>query len=346
MKQNQDSKSNENLTIKQKRQEDSNIQPKSEDKKSNLENSIEKKVEKSESAININKGFINEIKVHQNQENKYKPKIRPYITSSNSTNSDCNCDCDCNCDWDKCGECVKNNIFTVITFVVEIVIIILIGKIYSMTEINPLETFMFENSNFIFNNYKRNLNQLNKKVFNNEPIYEETINKRKHLLRHLDTDCAKFNSKIEENDYQLNKTFDLGFKKVHKMALGLLIIYCIFSGLLILIVISSFGILYFEDCCGKCLASLIILMLFISIFASIPSLVLFIIMMVNYYKGLTTGDFLDYYKDCLDDDLKKPLESTYNKLHDLNKNFTAFVVLYFIEVFLNKISSCLKKKDD
>ena len=229
---------------------------------------------------------------------------------------------------------------------VEIVIIILIGKIYSMTEINPLETFMFENSNFNLNIYKRNLNQLNKKVFNNEPIYEETINKRKHLLRHLDTDCAKFNSKIEENDYQLNKTFDLGFKKVHKMALGLLIIYCIFSGLLILIVISSFGILYFEDCCGKCLASLIILMLFISIFASIPSLVLFIIMMVNYYKGLTTGDFLDYYKDCLDDDLKKPLESTYNKLHDLNKYFTAFVVLYFIEVFLNKISSCLKKKDD
>ena len=97
-----------------------------------MENSIEKKVEKSESAININKGFINEIKVHQNQENKYKPKIRPYITSSNSTNSDCNYDCDCNCDRDKCGECVKNNIFTVITFVVEIVIIILIEKIYSM----------------------------------------------------------------------------------------------------------------------------------------------------------------------------------------------------------------------
>ena len=348
MKQNKNSEPNENTAIKQKPREDSNSQPKLNDKKTNLENSIEKNAQKSENAI-INKEVIKEEKALANQENKSKANNNissPYIRTSKCPKCNCDCDCNCYCDCYKFCECAKKNIFTVITLAMEIAIIILIANIYNKTEINPLETFMFENSNFTLNISKENLNQLNKKVFNNEPIYEETINKRKNLLRHLDTDCVKFNSKMEENNYQLNKTFDLEFKQVHKMALGLLIIYCIVFGLLILMLISSFGILCRNDCCNKLLAALIILTLVVGILAAIPSLVLLIIMLVNYYKGLTTGDFLDYYKDCLDDDFKKPLESTYNKLHDLNKNFTAFVVLYFIDVFLNKISSCLKKKDD
>ena len=63
--------------------------------------------------------------------------------------------------------------------------------------------------------------------------------------------------------------------------------------------------------------------------------------MVNYYKGTTTGEFLDYYNTCLTDDEKKPLESTFNELDSIDSTMTAFVVLNFIGMGLNCIASCL-----
>ena len=149
---------------------------------------------------------------------------------------------------------------------------------------------------------------------------------------------------MEKNNYRLDETFDLGFKQIHKMALGILIIYCITFGLLILIFCSPFIFLCGKDCFEMALTALAIIMFFINILGPIASLVLVIIMMVNYYKGYTTGDFLDYYKDCLNNDLKLQLESAYNKLDDLNKIFISFIVLYFVEIILNKIYSFLCKK--
>ena len=65
--------------------------------------------------------------------------------------------------------------------------------------------------------------------------------------------------------------------------------------------------------------------------------------MVNYYKGYTTGDFLDYYKDCMDDDEHTIFEPINKKLKRLNSHFIAFVTLNFIEMALNLISFFLNK---
>ena len=97
MKQNKNSEPNENTAIKQKPREDSNNKPKLNDKKTNLENSIEKNAQKSENAI-INKEVIKEEKALANQENKSKANNNissPYIRTSKCPK--CNCDCDCNC---------------------------------------------------------------------------------------------------------------------------------------------------------------------------------------------------------------------------------------------------------
>ena len=68
-------------------------------------------------------------------------------------------------------------------------------------------------------------------------------------------------------------------------------------------------------------------------------------MMVNYYKGNTTGEFLDYYEDCLEDDEKtEEIKNIYDKLNNLHKCFTAFVCLNFIGIFLNALGSCFKEK--
>ena len=65
------------------------------------------------------------------------------------------------------------------------------------------------------------------------------------------------------------------------------------------------------------------------------------IMLVKYYKGRTTGEFLDFYEDCLDAEEKSSLENTYNKLDDINKDMTVFVALNFVQLGLSMIESCL-----
>ena len=131
---------------------------------------------------------------------------------------------------------------------------------------------------------------------------------------------------------------------VHKTSLGILIIYCISFGTLLLILISALGAL----CCGDkvyiFLAPIFVLIIIVASFSGITNLILFIILLVNYYKGNSTGDFLDFYEECLDNDKKLYLKDAYNRLDKLNSNFSAFVVLNIFGIFLNNISSCCKKK--
>ena len=326
MKPYQDAKTNENLTIRE-----------NPNKNQNFKNEIENNFQKNESDVNKNKDSVNQVKVYQNQGNKtqgYNNNITPTPRGvSKSKGSDSN-------------GCGKDDCLRLLIIAIDVAIIVLIAYIFSMTETNPLETFMLENMNFTLNISKENVNQKNQKTFNDESIKEETVNKRKNLLRHLDTDCDVLNFKMEKNNYRLDETFDLGFKQIHKMALGILIIYCISLGLLILIFCSAFGFICCKDCCEITLGIFGILLFIVNILGAIANLVLVIIMMVNYYKGYTTGDFLAYYKDCLNNDLKLQLESTYNKLDDLNKFFISFIVLYFVEMFLNRVVSCLNKKED
>ena len=272
-------------------------------------------------------------------------------------------DCDCDCS-DFCKS-FKKNFLDLIVLGINIAIIVLTARIHSLTKINPLEKYDEENPILqntdiaitpvnIANKIKNELNQCqcDERIFEfkctEEQIvsgcYDVSENNHKNLLRFLDDNCDDYNKEIEDNKYQLHKAFDLGFKNVRKMALGILIIYCILFGCTIIVLIATLGVI----CCGEC--ALVILLPFFpvillsGIFSGIVNLVLFIIMMVNYYKGYTTGEFLEYYNDCLDSDGKEIFKGIYNKLNKLHSNFTAFVVLNFIAIFLNYVSSCLNRK--
>ena len=287
-----------------------------------------------------------------------------YESRRHSTSS--NCDCDCS---DFCKTYSKNFI-DIIVLGINIAIIVLIARIYSWTKTNPLEKYdeenlILQNTNIAIitpvNIANKNKNELNQcqcdhKIFEfkctEEQIvsgcYDVSENSHKNLLRFLDDNCDDYNKEIEDNKGELHKAFDLGFKNVRKMALGILIIYCILFGCILIVLFATLGAM----CCGEC--AFVILLPFLpviilsGIFSGIVNLILFIIMMVNYYKGYTTGEFLEYYNDCLDNDDKEIFKGIYNKLNKLHSNFTAFVVLNFVGIFLNTVSSCLnkKKKDD
>jgi len=252
-------------------------------------------------------------------------------------------------------------IFLFLNLGVIIAIIVLIARIYSWTGEDPLEIFDKNTPIKLPENPEVNPPskikdivsncECSEKIINNKCTEEQIIsgckdislNSHKNLLRHLSTDCNDLNEQIEKNNYEMHKAFDLGFKQIHKMALGILIIYCISLGTFILMLISIISVAFCEDCAKCLLVSLLPIIILVTLFSGIVNLVLFIIMMVNYYKGYTTGDFLDYYKDCLGDDEKTILEPINKKLKKLNSHFIAFVVLNFVEMALNLISYILNK---
>ena len=203
-------------------------------------------------------------------------------------------------------------IFLFLNLGVIIAIIVLIARIYSWTGEDPLEIFDKNTPIKLPENPEVNPPskikdivsncECSEKIINNKCTEEQIIsgckdislNSHKNLLRHLSTDCNDLNEQIEKNNYEMHKAFDLGFKQIHKMALGILIIYCISLGTFILMLISIISVAFCEDC-AKCLfVSSLPLIILVTLFSGIVNLVLFIIMMVNYYKGYTTGDFMDY----------------------------------------------------
>ena len=169
MKQNQDLKSNENLALKENK--DQKVNQNQENKNSSLENEIIINVQKSELNINKNqnKNPIKEIPEKSNQENN--------ITTSPSSSTKRNCNCDCDCDCEKCCEIIQTRCLTLIVLAIDITIIVLTWQVYAKTETNPLETFVHENSdlNFNFNTSKESLIQPNQKKSKVESIYKETV---------------------------------------------------------------------------------------------------------------------------------------------------------------------------
>jgi len=253
-------------------------------------------------------------------------------------------------------------IFLFLNLGVIIAIIVLIARIYSWTGEDPLEIFDKNTPNKLPENPEVNPPskikdivsncECSEKIINNKCTEEQIIsgckdislNSHKNLLRHLSTDCNDLNEQIEKNNYEMHKAFDLGFKQIHKMALGILIIYCISLGTFILTLISIISVAFCEDCAKCLLVSLSPIIILVALFSGIVNFILFIIIMVNYYKGYTTGDFLDYYKDCMDDGEQTIFEPINKKLKRLNSHFIAFVTLNFIEMALNLISFCLNRK--
>ena len=232
----------------------------------------------------------------------------------------------------------SNDYLPIISFGISIAIIVYTARIYKWTSKNPLENINLNNLNSTMNSSMTNIKNLKKNEFNESNV--------KKYLRYLDEDCQDFNSELKKYNYHIDKVFDLKFDVVHKTSLGILIIICISFGASILLVISVFGVLCCENKAFIILAPSLVIMTLVTLFSGITNTILLIILLVNYYKGNSTGDFLDFYEKCLDSDKKPYLMDAYNRLDKLNSNFTAFIVLNILGALLNIISSCNEKKDD
>lgn len=259
-----------------------------------------------------------------------------------------------------CASCLQT-----INFGVSIAIIVLTVKIYQFTDKNPniLEKLDTDLKNgrsstgtgsglnelvtkniFELGKYCQCGEEILENICTEEQIisgcYDISKKNEKSLLRNL-ADNEVCNLKITLENPNFHEIFELGFDMVYKMALGILIIYCAVLGVSVLVIIATFGAL----CCGECALALLLpclpVIFIVVIFSGITNLVLFIIMMVNYYKGNTTGEFLDYYNNCLtnQETTKNLIKPTFDELDGLDSNFTAFVVLNFIGIFLNWVTS-------
>lgn len=256
---------------------------------------------------------------------------------------------------------VFKTILQLIEMAISITTIVYVAKIYKGTKENPLEVFD-RNIESIASNTIDNVvpNKVSKvkdkfcqcgekiinKICSEEQIIEGCYDISKYeenlSLRVLeDSTCDEIQTELTNNNDKLSEVFDLNYGTVRKMALGILIVLCLVGFSVFITLMTQVGIII----CGE-KAALIILPFFICIiciclFAGLTNFILFMIMLVKYYKGRTTGEFLDFYEDCLDADEKSSLENTYNKLDDINKDMTVFVALNFVQLGLSMIESCL-----
>lgn len=256
---------------------------------------------------------------------------------------------------------VFKTILQLIEMAISITTIVYVAKIYKGTKENPLEVFdrNIESiaSNTIDNvvpskvsKVKDKFCQCGEKIINKicseeqiiEGCYDISKYEENLSLRVLeDSTCDEIQTELTNNNDKLSEVFDLNYGTVRKMALGILIVLCLVGFSVFITLMTQVGIII----CGE-KAALIILPFFICIiciclFAGLTNFILFMIMLVKYYKGRTTGEFLDFYEDCLDADEKSSLEKTYNKLDDINKDMTVFVALNFVQLGLSMIESCL-----
>jgi len=262
------------------------------------------------------------------------------------------------------GSNACNTIIQVIQLAMTIACVVLISRIYNKTGENPLEVYDNSLSNPVGNNglsnyvnkvdYTSALSsfkycQCGEKIWDNICTEEQIIsgcfdvskNSGRLLLRNLEMNCVSYNQEILSHGLAYSKVFDLGFNMVHKMALGIMIILIAVLASIGISLIAALGTI----CCGEGAALLIapcaICIILVCLFAGLVNFILFIILMVNYYKGKTTGEFLDYYDTCLEPTSQQLLKGAYDKLHSLDSNMTAFVTLNFIQLFLGYIASCL-----
>lgn len=272
-----------------------------------------------------------------------------------------------------CGNCIQT-----INLGITIAIIVLTARIYNITDDNIDVLEKFDNSHrynsttgkklhsnsglnelvskniFELGTYCQCGEEILENICTEEQIisgcYDISKNKEKPLLRNLDDDeiCSEVSIKLDAPDF--HKQFDLGFDMVYKMALGILIIYCAVMGATAIVLIATIGVI----CCGDCILAILIpcfpVIIAVAIFSGITNFILFIILMVNYYKGNTTGEFLDYYNNCMSEnkyhDMKEDLKDIFTDLDYLDSNVTAFVVLNFFGIFLGWISFCCSMKKE
>jgi hypothetical protein len=175
--------------------------------------------------------------------------------------------------------------------------------------------------------------------------YDITPNKQKSFLRSLEPNviCSNIKADLIDKKGKYSEVFTLNYDMVYKMSLGILIVDCCILGVIIVLIISVFGFL----CCGEgalcLLAACAPCIIVIVLFSGITNLVLFIILLVNFYKGRTTGEFLEYYSECLNDEEKVKLFSEYTTLNNMHSYMTVFIILNSIGSFFNYLGSCFSK---
>lgn len=179
--------------------------------------------------------------------------------------------------------------------------------------------------------------------------YDVSKKDEKALIRRLsDLNCDSINKDLETKKY--GEVFELNYGTVNSMALGILIIYCIILGMLFLSFVLGCGAI----CCPEQIMGILMLLspifFCLGLVIGVGDLVLHIILMVYYYKGRGTGEFLDYYNDnkCMTQNrMTDVVRKAYDKLDHIDSEMTAFVALNFIGIALNYLSSfCSNKKKE
>ena len=262
---------------------------------------------------------------------------------------------------DDSGPC--NSTLQVIQLVMAIICIGLLASIYHKTGENPLEEFDKKyykpsRNNRLSNSvnkvdYAQTLSsseycQCGEKIWNNICTEEQIISgcfdvskNSGRLLRNLvGFNCKDLDAKIESQG-GYSKVFDLGFNTVHKMALGILILLIANLVSVALSVLLALGSICFGENVLLLIAPFAVCIVPVVSLSGLVNFILFIILLVNYYKGTTTGEFLDYWNICLNETERQYLKDPYDKLHSLHSVMTAFVVLNFIPLGLSFIGICL-----
>lgn len=236
------------------------------------------------------------------------------------------------------GSCFQT-LISLTTLAIEITIIVMLAYIYKWTDKNPIENIIIPSNTM--DTPEANDGLLNPKL----NLEAQNSAKNKNLFRYLGEDCEYTDLKLEKNNYEFDKVFKFKYNIVHKMALGLLITFSIYLSLLVLIIISTIGIACCKDCCVVVISAIFCLIIIVTIVSGISNLVLTIIMMVNYFKS-DNNEFLDYYEQCMSRDKKLVFESVHDRIKKLKAYFITFIVLYFVDLFINFISKCCNKKKE
>lgn len=256
-------------------------------------------------------------------------------------------------------------IINILIIILTITNLILVSNINDKTEDNPLEVYeksenAFDDDDDETNNiileYTKNVSeelsklrkycQCDEKILDNictekqiaSGCYDVSKNNKSTALRYLEENCEKIKTKIE-NTGKFSKVFVLNYDMVHKMAHGILIVLII---LLIFVGLNLLGL-----CCDAIIPVIFIAGLIIFILSLFINFILFIIMIVSYYKG-STAEFLNFYEDCLEDEGKsKALQDTYEAMNNIKKYMMAFTIINFILIglyIIDVIIICKKQK--
>ena len=179
--------------------------------------------------------------------------------------------------------------------------------------------------------------------------YDVSKNGKKTWLRNLEEiNCTEIVRILFKKENKYSEVFKLRFDVVNQMALGILIVYSCIVLCTILVMIVSFSAM----CCGDSTLALLILpcipyIIIIGLSSGCADFIMLIILMINYYKGRTTGDFLDYYNTCLKEPEKNKITKIFATLDEIDYNMTIFVILNLIGFSINYVGSCfIKQKKD